>query len=199
MSTWRWLPLLALTLLPSASLAQQSMWVNVDTLNRRTCPSEGCGAVGRIFFGQKVEVYETSGEWARVSQPYDASCVAGRSLYVDSGPTGCEPRNGIIDGKFAEWVAKQYLTSTEPIDPAASAAADERLVANSDHFGTHRRAFAKAAGELVAQGQCTEADFLEWGGWIKSSNQPDAPIYFTYCRGGNDRIYLDASSGRIFR
>lgn len=195
----RWSLILVAILLSGPSVAQQAMWVNVDTLNRRTCPSTDCGAVGRIFFRQKVDVYETSGEWARVTRSYDAACVAGHSQYVDAGPTSCEPRNGIVDGKFAEWVMRQYLVGAEPADPAAGAAADEQLVANSDHFGTYRREFAKAAGELIAQGQCTDADFLEWGGWTKSSNHANAPIYFTYCRGGADRVYLDVSSGRVFR
>lgn len=35
---------------------------------------------------------------------------------------------------------------------------------------------------------------------MKSSNHRDQPIYFTYCDGmsASNRIYLDASNGRIF-
>ena len=183
----------------SISLAQQAMWVNVDTLNRRTCPSQDCGVVGKIFFRQKVEVFETSRGWARITHSYDAACVGGRSQYVDKGPAQCEASNGITEGQFAEWVMLEYLVASQPPDPAETASADERIVANSDHFATHRIAFAKAARDLIAKGQCTEKDFLDWGGWIKSSNHSDAPVYFTYCRDGSDRVYLDVSTGRIFR
>lgn len=89
-----------------------------------------------------------------------------------------------------------------PADPAASAAADETLVAQSDDFQRHRRAFAAAAAQLIADGRCTRQDFLEMGGWLKSVNEyRDQPVYFTYCGGmtNANKIYLDASTGRIFR
>ncbi len=97
-------------------------------------------------------------------------------------------------------VKSDQLSETRPPDPAETAAPDESLVANSDDFTQHRKAFAKAAAELIASGRCTKAEFEEMGGWIKSSNHRDAPVYFTYCGGMNvaNRIYLDASSGRVF-
>lgn len=58
-------------------------WVTSERLNRRTCPSESCGVVGQFFFREGVTIYETRDGWARVTEPYDASCASGRSEYVD--------------------------------------------------------------------------------------------------------------------
>jgi hypothetical protein len=53
---------------------------------------------------------------------------------------------------------------------------------------------------LIGDGRCTAGDFEENGGWMKSSNNRDEPVYFMYCGGftAANRIYLDAASGRIF-
>lgn len=39
------------------------------------------------------------------------------------------------------------------------------------------------------------------GGWVKSSNHRNQPIYFTYCGGSTvaNRLYLNAETGEIFR
>lgn len=58
-----------------------------------------------------------------------------------------------------------------------------------------------ATTRLVRDGRCTLAELKELGGWMKSSNQLTKPVYFTYCGGMNlaHRIYLDASTGRIYQ
>ena len=73
----------------------------------------------------------------------------------------------------------------------------EALVAGSDDFARYRNALTVAAESLIKQKRCTENDFREMGGWLKSSNHRNEPIYFTYC--GNDRLYLNAETGEIFR
>lgn len=182
--------------------AFDQFWVTTERLDRRTCPSKRCGVVGQLFFRESAHVYEKSKGWARITKPYDASCVAGRSEYVDRGQAACTEGNGIVDGIFAEWVEMKSLSTTRPADPAETAIADETLVAQSDDFALHRRAFAKAAAELIADRTCTREDFAEMGGWTKSVNQyRDRPVYFTYCGGMTveNKIYLDASNGKIFR
>ena len=94
-------------------------WVTVDRLNRRTCPKESCGSVGVLFFRENASIYEEQNGWARISKYYDASCQNGKSEYVDSGNASCNPANGIVDGRFAEWVSSQFLSSNKPNDPAA--------------------------------------------------------------------------------
>lgn len=176
-------------------------WVTSERLNRRTCPSDNCGVVGQFFFREGTSVLERRDGWARVTELYDASCVNGRSQYVDTGNAACEPANGITDGQFAEWVSAEYLSDTRPPDPAADASGTEELVAGSDDFARYRTAFAEAAQSLIAQGRCTEQDFREMGGWVKSSNHRNQPIYFTSCGGStvSNRLYLNTDTGEVFR
>lgn len=183
---------------PSAGAGR--LWVTTPRLARRTCPSERCGVVGQLMFREAANVLERRGQWARITQPYDAACEGGRSTYVDTGNAACAAENGITDGRFAEWVLAANLSPNRPADPAESAAQAERLVAQSDDFTQHRAAFVRAANELIESGRCTPADFEEQGGWMKSSNHRDEPVYFTYCGGMTiaNRIYMNAETGRIF-
>ena len=176
-------------------------WVTFDRLNRHTCPSTDCGIVGQFVFREGADVFEDKDDWARVSQYYDASCASGRSEYVDSGDSRCDPENGIVDGKFAEWVEADFLSEDRPPDPAADVTDVEALISGSDDFQKYRSAFAQAAQSLVSSGRCREADFREWGGWIKSTNNRNQPIYFIYCGGStvSNRLYLNAETGEVFR
>lgn len=184
----------------SAPTNYEQLWTTTERAARRTCPSTSCGVVGQLMFRESAHVYERRDDWARITEPYPASCNGGSSEHVDTGDARCVEDNGIVDGRFAEWVRLSELSQTRPAHPADTATADERLVAQSDDFAQHREAFVGATATLIQQGRCTAADFEEQGGWIKSSNHPDKPIYFTYCGGmtvGN-RIYLDAQTGRLF-
>lgn len=176
-------------------------WVTSERLNRRTCPSETCGIVGQFFFREGTLILERRDGWARVTEPYDASCVGGRSEYVDSGNATCDGPNGIADGQFSEWVSAQLLAEDRPPDPAAGASGLEELVAGSDDFARYRTAFATAAETLIQQRRCSERDFRDMGGWVKSSNHRNQPIYFTYCGGSTvaNRLYLNADTGEVFR
>ena len=176
-------------------------WVTSDRLNRRTCPSTDCGIAGQFFFREGTDVFEDKDGWARVSRYYDASCANGRSEYVHSEDSRCDPENGIVDGKFAEWVFADFLSEDRPPDPAADATGLEVLVAGSDDFQKYRGAFAQAAQSLISSGQCREADFREWGGWMKSVNDRSQPIYFIYCGGSqvSNRLYLNTETGEVFR
>lgn len=175
-------------------------WVIVPYLDRHTCASERCGVVGRLFFREMVTVLEQDGHWARITQPYDANCEGGRSRYVDKGTAACTAANGVTDGRFAEWVKADSLSSTQPPDPALTAKGNEKLVAQSDDFAQHRAAFVKAANKLIAEGRCSASDFEEMGGWMKSTKDRDRPVYFMYCGGmsSSNRIYLNASNGEIY-
>lgn len=182
------------------NLSKKRHYVTSERLNRRTCPSTDCGIVGQLFFREGVSIFEMRGEWARITKRYHASCVDGRSEHVDTGNASCDPSNGISDGKFSEWVSTDFLSEDRPLDPAESASDAERLIAGSDDFARHRNAFAIAANSLISQRRCKEKDFLEVGGWRKSSSHKSEPIYFTYCDGFSreNRIYLNAVTGEIF-
>lgn len=177
------------------------MWAKAERASRHTCPSDQCGVVGQLLFRESARVHEIKDGWARVTDPYDASCANGASAYVDHGNKACTAANGVVEGRFAEWVRLDQLSETRPADPAETATLNERLVADSDDFGRHRTAFMKAASQLIADGRCSARDFEEMGGWVKSTNHADAPVYFTYCGGMtiSNRIYLNAATGRLYR
>jgi len=154
-----------------------------------------------LFSREGVTPVEEKDGWVRVSRYYDARCVDGRSQYVDEGSAECTDANGITDGRFAEWIELTNLAEERPADPADTASIDEAMIAQSDDFSLHRQAFLTAANELIVDGTCTAAEFDEMGGWVKSSNHRNEPVYFTYCGGmtKNNRIYVDVSDGRLFR
>ena len=99
---------------PAAGVSDR-YWVTTDRLKRRTCPSTACGIVGQLFFREGTTVYEQTDGWARISNYYTASCVNGRNEYVDSGNSRCTPDNGIVEGKFAEWVSADFLSQDRPL------------------------------------------------------------------------------------
>lgn len=195
--------LLAATLaaISLAARAAPDTWVTVDNLNRRTCPASTCGVVGQLIFREKATVLEQRGGWARITEYYDPACIDGISKYVDSGNEKCVAANGISDGKLAEWVATKYLSRTRPEDPARNAAAKYDLVMHSDDFRLHKDAFAEAANKLIEAGRCSRRDFNEMGGWMKSNDYRNQPVYFTYCGGMrlSNKIYLNAATGEILR
>lgn len=175
-------------------------WVTTQYLDRRTCPSEKCGIVGRLSFREAATPLETRDGWVRVSKVYDAACESGRSKYVDKGDAICSSENGITDGRFAEWVRADALSVTRPADPAATASADESLIAGSDDFAQHRRVFAEVTQKLISDGRCTADEFKEQGGWVKSVNEHrDEPVYFAYCGGmtASAKIYINAETGQV--
>jgi hypothetical protein len=179
--------------------AERDAWVTVDSLNRRTCPASTCGIVGVKMFRERATIYEEKNGWARITKYYDAACQNGVSRYVDSGNNKCTPNNGIKNGSFSEWVSIKYLSATRPSDPAANASGDYALVKGSDDYRLYKDAFAKAASKLIAFGKCSETDFKEIGGWMRSSNHKDKPMYFTYCGGMriSNKVYLNASTGEV--
>ena len=169
---------------------------------RRTCPSTKCGAVGVLFYPQEAEIFELRDGWVRITEPYDGKCKEGVSSLIDVGNQKCEPENGIIDGQIVEWADATEGIDVRPPKFVPIQAPIQDLVAKSDDFSQYGDAFVAAAKSLIADGKCTEGDFREAGGWIKSTTTyAREPVYFTYCGGWTveNRIYLNAKSGRIFR
>lgn len=182
-----------------ASDSPATMWVKVDYSPRKTCPSANCGTVGMVAFRENATVIETQGEWVRITRYYDASCKDGRSQYVKQGNSSCSENNGIVRGQLAEWVMKSALSTVRPADPGANASGVAALVRGSSDFHRYEKQFVAAAQRLMAEGTCREKDFVEMGGFTKSSSSPG--VYFTYCGGMtlNNRLYLEVATGRIYR
>lgn len=192
---------LLLTGVALPTMAASEAWVTTDRLNRRTCPATTCGIVGSLMFREHATIYEEANGWARVSEYYDAYCQNGLSQYVDSGNAACIESNGIANGLFAEWVAMKYLSEVRPPDPSAGATGKYSLVSGSDDYRKYKDVFAKTATDLINSGQCTESDFKNMGGWLKSTSHRDSPVYFTYCGEMRiqNRIYLNAATGEVFK
>jgi hypothetical protein len=86
-------------------------------------------------------------------------------------------------------------------DPAAGATGIASLISDSDDYRLNKDAFVKATQSLLDQKKCTENDLKESGGWYKSTNYRDRLAYFIYCSRSHksNRIYLDVSSGQVFK
>ncbi|EFH3430396.1 hypothetical protein GRO86_23425 [Escherichia coli] len=195
------LTLIVSSQIPSTMAKNESrLWVVVDRTERHTCPSSKCGVAGKLFFREGVDFLEKKGEWVRITEPYSASCVGGESEYIKEGNKSCTRKNGIVNGKFSEWVKLSDLSSERPSDPAENASGDDTLIKGSDDYRIYKKEFSSAARKLINEGVCTESDFKEIGGWMASSNK-GKNIYFTYCGGMtlSNRIYLDVKSGKTFR
>lgn len=195
------LTLIVSSQIPSAMAKNESkLWVVVDRTERHTCPSSKCGVAGKLFFQGRRRFSRKKGEWVRITEPYSASCVGGESEYIKEGNKSCTRKNGIVNGKFSEWVKFSDLSSERPSDPAENASGDDTLIKGSDDYRIYKKEFSSAARKLINEGVCTESDFKEIGGWMASSNKGEN-IYFTYCGGMtlSNRIYLDVKSGKTFR
>ena len=181
----------------TSATAQQSMWASLERVDRRSCPSESCGVVGQFFRGESVEVLEQKGKWIRTTKYYYAPCHTGRNDFVKKGNDSCSPSNGVISGKFAEWVSVQDLSTSEPPDERADATPDEQLVKESTDFGKHRKIFASAAKALVESGRCTPQNITESSGWNPSGQRKGH--YFVTCGEGSNLhlIYLNTKTGQI--
>lgn len=107
----------ALALSSHPAQADTRKWVAVDQLERFTCPSLECGMVGRFFFRESLPVLETKDGWSRVSFYRTAGCFDGKSLYVEAGRAECVEENGIVNGKYSEWVQSQFLAQEPPAKP----------------------------------------------------------------------------------
>ncbi len=90
--------------------------------------------------------------------------------------------------------------AAEQREADARAAAVQRLIASSDALDEYHEVFARAAAELLATGTCTEAEFIENGGWVRSMAFTLSPTYFMYCGGSTvaHRLYLDTTTGDVF-
>lgn len=160
-----------------------SKYVKVDRAEVRLSPAANGKITNTLFLHQRVDVYETKGGWVRISKFYNGE-VEG------------------MKGDVARWVALRDLSEVKPpeenLPPGSPAIA--QAIKGSDDFQKHKDQFINASQDLIKNGRCTIDDFSRQGGWWKSSNHLNQPIYFTYC-GGTDRtnrLYLNIKTGKVF-
>lgn len=133
-----------------------------------------------LYKGEKVEVLEKQGEWARISDYI---------VLKEGGP------------QTAEWVSMSGLSNDEVIisEKESLEILDSYLV-KSDDLKLHKETFRNTVVELISDGECDPSDFEELGGWVKSVKYSDRDVYFIYCGGLSleNKIYLDVNTNEIF-
>lgn len=160
-------------------------FVTASKLNVRLAPNNDGKITNVLDRGQRVEVFETKGNWARISEYYDGEVEQ-------------------LSGEVARWVYGKYLSTekhqTETLtnlgDPIFAA------ISSSDDFEAHQDVFVSASKTLINNGRCQLSDFQEVGGWVKSViNHKLEPVYLTYCGGmtNDNRIYLNVENGETFK
>ena len=152
-------------------------YVTVDMVDEHIEPSEHAEVVSRLDLRQRVDVFEDTNGWTRVSWYYDH--------YADGR-------------KLARWVRTSSLSSDRPAPPKHGLP-ETRLgaaLARSDNVGRYWRRFLRGAQRAIDRGLASEDDFVECGGWVRSPSS--AGFYFinpdSHVRG---RIYLHAPTGRM--
>lgn len=133
-----------------------------------------------LYKGEKVEVLEKQGEWARISDYI---------VLKEGGP------------QTAEWVSMSGLSNDEVIisEKENKEILDSYLV-KSDDLKIHQEKFRNTVAKLISDGECAPSDFEELGGWVKSVKYSDRDVYFIYCGGLSleNKIYLDVNTNEIF-
>ncbi|WP_123322389.1 SH3 domain-containing protein [Vibrio crassostreae] len=133
-----------------------------------------------LYKGEKVEVLEKQGEWARISDYI---------VLKEGGP------------QTAEWVSMSGLSNDEVIisEKESKEILDSYLV-KSDDLKIHQEKFRNSVAKLISEGGCAPSDFEELGGWVKSVKYSNRDVYFIYCGGLSieNKIYLDVNTNEIF-
>lgn len=133
-----------------------------------------------LYKGEKVEVLEKQGDWARISDYI---------VLKEGGP------------QTAEWVSMSGLSNDEVVisDKENKEILDSYLV-KSDDLKLYQEKFRNSVAKLMSEGECEPSDFEELGGWVKSVRYSERDVYFIYCGGLSleNKIYLDVNTNEIF-
>ena len=162
---------------PMSEYRTSDAYVLVDIAEQHIEPSEESEVVNRLSLGERVDVFEESNGWSRVTWYYDH----------------------FFDGsKYARWMKTSFLGSEKPPSPEHELP-DTRLgkaLANSDEVRIYWRRFLQGAKRAIERGLVSEDDFVEWGGWVRSASvegfyfiNPELHV--------TARIYLHAPTGRM--
>ena len=182
------------------SQAAREMWVTSERLDIRSCPNTKCGRTGWLLSGNRVEILEETNGWGRISEPLIALCEDGITFQIDDGNNRCDAENGIVDDMITKWVEMAHLTSSKPAPVADPADCSSGFLSGSDNYAKYSKVFCEVSRKLIEDGECTEKELKESGGWWASTTRPQG-TFFTYCGGMSlsDKIYLDVSTGETSR
>lgn len=115
-----------------------------------------------------------------------------------SQPTRTGTRNASTQASTGPTTA---VASPRAVVPLPSADDVSTAIAASDDFDLYRQVFIEAAATLIRDGKCSLNQLRENGGWVRSQVYKPQLVYFVYCGTPhvNNRMYLDASTGRLFQ
>ncbi len=133
-----------------------------------------------LYKGEKVELLEKQGEWARISDYI---------VLKEGGP------------QTAEWISMSGLSSDEVIiSEQENREILDSYLAKSDDLKLHQEKFRNTVAKLISEGECDPSDFEELGGWVKSVKYSNRDVYFIYCGGLSleNKIYLDVNTNETF-
>jgi hypothetical protein len=146
-----------------------SYYVKADVLDERLGPQDSARSTNRIYRGQRVDVFEVRGGWARVSQFYDGAIEG-------------------LSGQVARWVKASGLSATEPSKAEASTSTktrDPRIAKDAIPEAGERGLSAKdvaflhkGALKFLNEGKCTHVELAD-----KSVSKPNT--YYVNCGGPN--------------
>ncbi|SBS67303.1 hypothetical protein VAT7223_03627 [Vibrio atlanticus] len=134
-----------------------------------------------LYKGEKVELLEKQGEWARISDYI---------VLKEGGP------------QTAEWISMSGLSSDEVIiSEQENREILDSYLSKSDDLKLHQEKFRNTVAKLISEGECDPSDFEELGGWVKSVKYSNRDVYFIYCGGllRENKIYLDVNTNETFR
>lgn len=176
--------LFSITVYASAT-APGSYYVSATRLNVRLSPLSSGKITNLLDRGARVDVLEVKSGWARISKYYDGSIEG-------------------VKGKVARWVSARFLSKDKPNKNAQKSAPRsplEQALSHSDDYRQYKEQFLASSKKLIKQGKCTVRDFVENGGWIRSTSKKLKPVYFMYCGGFRiqNRLYLNAATGKVFK
>ncbi len=133
-----------------------------------------------LYKGEKVELLEKQGEWARISDYI---------VLKEGGP------------QTAEWISMSGLSNDEVIiSEQESREILDSYLAKSDDLKLYQEEFRNTVAKLISEGECDPSDFEELGGWVKSVKYSNRDVYFIYCGGLSleNKIYLDVKTNETF-
>ena len=139
-------------------------------------PSDDASVMTRLYKRELVDVFEESGEWARVSHYYDHFC----------------------DGRMlARWIKDSCLGSKTPAPPKHGLPNDAlgNALASSDDVERYWKRFRQGAKRAIERGLASVENFIECGGWIRSGTEG---FYFVHTESHvRGRIYLHGPNGKM--
>jgi hypothetical protein len=157
--------------------------VTADSLNVRLAANETGKITDKMHQQEKVEVFEVTRGWARISEYFDAE-INGQS------------------SKVARWVSAAHLSAQRPAEKKVIVSTPiVEAIRSSDDLAKHLDTFVRVSEKLVKSGECKLSDFEDIGGWWRSVAHKPRPVYYTYCGGGvdNHRVYVNTATGATFR